>query len=105
LPTYQELLLDPRWQRKRLMIMLRDNFTCQRCFNDRETLCIHHFAYQPGLLPWEYDDEDLITWCIICHENEHCKLKYQDIAENLVSKPFTMERSLILDGLIIKYGI
>jgi hypothetical protein len=103
--NYTDLLNDPLWQRKRLEIFNRDNFTCQRCFNNRITLCVHHFAYQPGLKPWEYKNEDLITWCINCHENEHIKLKFQDVAENIVSKPFTMERSLLLDRLIIEYGI
>jgi hypothetical protein len=103
--SYQELLSDPKWQRRRLEIFLRDDFTCQRCGNDRLTLCVHHFSYTPGLLPWEYPDEDLITWCIDCHEKEHDKLNFLDIAEHIVSKPFTLQRSLLLDRLIIEYGI
>lgn len=28
---YSQKLLDPRWQRKRLEILQRDDFTCQVC--------------------------------------------------------------------------
>jgi len=103
--SYQELLTSPLWQRRRLEIFLRDDFTCQRCGNDRETLCVHHFSYTPGLLPWKYPDEDLITWCIDCHEKEHLILNFKDIVENIISRPFTLQRSLLLDRLIIEYDI
>ena len=102
---YQDLLQDPRWQRKRLYIFNRDDFTCQRCGDDRNTLCVHHLAYFPGRKPWEYEGEYLITWCVDCHENEHVKINFMDAAEKIICRTYTPERSLLLDRLIEEHGI
>lgn len=65
--SYLELLKDPRWQKKRLKIMERDNFTCQMCSDTHSTLTVHHKRYVWGRKPWEYTDKDLITFCEDCH--------------------------------------
>lgn len=68
--SYSQLLRDPRWQKKRLEIMQRDEFTCQACFNSQNTLNVHHCYYEKGLMPWDYPDESLVTLCEECHEYE-----------------------------------
>lgn len=68
--TYVDLLKDPRWQKKRLEIMQRDNFTCQHCGCQDKELQIHHLIYHKDYKPWEYDSEELITLCNRCHEVE-----------------------------------
>ena len=68
---YSELLKDPRWQRKRLEILDRDNFKCACCGDDKETLHVHHKWYQKGLKPWEYKGPCLVTLCESCHTMEH----------------------------------
>lgn len=68
--TYREKLLDPRWQRLRLEVMQRDDFTCSKCFADKETLNVHHRHYVPGHEPWEYSPDTLETLCVRCHESE-----------------------------------
>lgn len=68
--TYQELLQDPRWQKKRLLIFERDGWRCQCCESTDRTLHAHHKRYIHGNLPWEYDDKDLVTLCEFCHEVE-----------------------------------
>lgn len=40
--SYSEKLLDPRWQKKRLEILARDNWTCQRCGAVNCELHVHH---------------------------------------------------------------
>jgi len=65
--TYSEKLRDPRWQKKRLQILERDDFTCQACKTTEIELHIHHIEYSPGD-PWEIDDESLITLCKDCHQ-------------------------------------
>lgn len=65
---YLEALASPQWQKKRLEIMQRDNFTCQYCGCKDKTLHIHHKVYKNGKKPWEYDDKYLITLCDKCHE-------------------------------------
>jgi hypothetical protein len=68
--TYKEKLLDPRWQKKRLEILQRDNFTCQMCGDTKSTLQVHHKLYIKGNDPWEYPNLMLITLCGDCHEHE-----------------------------------
>lgn len=66
--TYVEKLKDPRWQKKRLEILSRDNFTCQSCYDKTATLHLHHLDYISGNEPWEYPDEYLLTLCEKCHK-------------------------------------
>lgn len=65
--TYSEKLRDPRWQRKRLEVLNRDDFTCQLCGAKETELHVHHEAYKKGANPWEYDNSWLITYCKYCH--------------------------------------
>jgi hypothetical protein len=65
--TYQEKLKDPRWQRKRLEILNRDDFTCKGCGSKDRTLHVHHFRYVKGCDPWDYGAADLVTLCDRCH--------------------------------------
>jgi hypothetical protein len=70
--TYSEKLRDPRWQKKRLGILTRDDWTCQRCGDKETTLVVHHRYYnQRRTDPWDYPDGALITWCENCHQEEH----------------------------------
>ena len=68
---YEELLKDPRWQRKRLEIMQRDNFTCQKCGCNDKPLNVHHLYYNKNKKPLEYDNSSLITLCEDCHRGKH----------------------------------
>ena len=76
--NYSELLKDPRWQKCRLKILERDNFTCQKCGDNETTLNIHHLKYKTGKMPWDYSDKTLITLCKHCH-NEISATEYRDI--------------------------
>lgn len=68
--TYSELLRSPLWQKKRLEVFERDNYTCQYCGSTTKELHVHHKTYKKGAKPWEYDNDSLITLCHDCHENE-----------------------------------
>ncbi len=65
--AYLALLRDPRWQKRRLEIMGRDDFTCMSCARADKTLNVHHRYYLRGHKPWEYDDDCLVTLCQDCH--------------------------------------
>ena len=71
--TYAELLRDPRWQKKRLEIMQRDNFSCVICSSKDKTLHVHHCFYKKGADPWDYPNDSLVTLCFDCHEEEGAK--------------------------------
>jgi hypothetical protein len=63
--TYAEKLKDPRWQRKRLEIMARDDFSCRFCGEKGNPLHVHHAKYSE--YPWETANDDLFTLCEDCH--------------------------------------
>jgi hypothetical protein len=69
--TYYEKLKDPRWQRKRLEVMNRDDFTCLSCGSKDKTLNVHHKTYRKGAEPWDYDNDNFATYCEDCHKEIH----------------------------------
>lgn len=68
---YKEQIKSPLWQKRRLEILSRDNFTCQICGCKDKTLHVHHLVYEKGKMIWEYPNHQLITLCEECHEYEH----------------------------------
>lgn len=86
--TYSEKLRDPRWQRKRLEIMKRDNFTCLDCKSTIKTLNVHHHRYRRDAQPWDYSPLELGTYCHECHEAREQELK------NLATAVFCMASKL-----------
>lgn len=85
--TYSEKLRDPRWQRKRLEIMERDEFKCRICGDDKTTLHIHHIRYLRGREPWEYREFYLVTLCEHCHAAEESEIKAQTTQRKRDPKP------------------
>ncbi len=67
--SYSDDLLDPRWQKRRLEILQRDDFTCHGCYDTESTLHVHHLYYVKGRRPWEYPDFALVTVCSDCHKS------------------------------------
>ena len=65
--SYSEKLKDPRWQKKRLEILERDNWTCRFCGCKDKSLHVHHLFYLPKREPWEYPRGFLIALCEDCH--------------------------------------
>jgi 5-methylcytosine-specific restriction endonuclease McrA len=68
--SYIEKLRDPKWQKKRLKILERDNFKCRFCGDKEKTLHVHHTWYSRQRNPWEYEDDSLLTLCCDCHQEE-----------------------------------
>lgn len=66
--TYKEKLLDPRWRRKRLEILARDEYTCTHCQQTNVELHVHHNRYSESRNPWDIENEWLQTLCKDCHE-------------------------------------
>lgn len=73
---YAAKFKDPRWQKKRLEILSRDNFTCQICFDNKSTLNVHHRWYAENAEPWDYSARALVTLCEQCHEEETIRLRF-----------------------------
>jgi len=87
---YSEKLKDPRWQRKRLEIFERDEWTCEICHDSTSTLIVHHRKYMANTEPWDYPDALLITLCENCHDTErNSRREFEDLLlDNLRSKFF-----------------
>lgn len=72
---YYEQLQKPEWKAKRKEVWKRDGYNCKQCGrngpNDKVAVCAHHIRYTKGKRPWECPLEDLITWCIECHNTFH----------------------------------
>ena len=78
--TYAEKLLDPRWQRRRLEILARAEFSCEHCQDDTSTLHVHHKHYRSRTDPWDYADHELVALCWRCHEDWHEVRSELDVA-------------------------
>jgi hypothetical protein len=94
---YQTKLRDPRWQRKRLEILERDEFTCGLCEDNGSELHVHHRQYHKGLDPWDYEDAELITLCRDCHE--YVRLSQFLISEMLSYKTYNLVFNTVLAHL------
>ena len=70
--NYEEQLKHPKWQKKRLEIMNRAGWKCEKCERDDETLHVHHISYDHGgPQPWNYHDSWLQCLCETCHTLSH----------------------------------
>lgn len=72
---YELLLLDRRWQRKRLEVFDGANWKCEKCgdFRDEIPLHAHHIEYLPGKEPWSYPPGKIVSVCEFCHQEAHGK--------------------------------
>lgn len=105
--SYSEKLKDPRWQKKRLEILNRDEWACCICGESENTLHVHHKSYVKGKDPWDYDDDNFETLCEFCHDHEHSKYKdYIELIETaLKTRGFHADDALELgETLLLKMG-
>lgn len=102
--TYSEKLKDPRWQKVRLRILDRDNFTCKACGDKDSTLHVHHLTYEKDREPWDYPDTNFITMCWECHQYETDNRYDQEKAflKNLKQTGFLCDDIRILEKFLIK---
>jgi hypothetical protein len=96
--SYADLLRDPRWQKRRLEIFERDQWTCQVCGATDRELQVHHLRYRKGRLPWDHPDEDLQTLCRPCHRNEGIELVKVDREGSEHNDPSVWFRAV--DGIL-----
>ena len=69
--SYAQDLKHPKWQKHRLKMLERDEYSCRVCGTKEITLHVHHTDYIKGRKPWEYPDEMLITLCEKHHKALH----------------------------------
>ena len=102
--SYYDLLKSPKWQKKRLEILQRDEFKCTFCESDDKQLHVHHIYYLKGKKPWEYDNDMYKTLCDECHdlhhrfiepvyENLNVKVRKQDLYYEVTALIMMLERN------------
>jgi hypothetical protein len=98
---YSQKLLDPRWQKKRLEVLQRDDWTCQGCGDKNETLHVHHRCYVPDKEPWDIEDRLLVTMCAACHEQEKGRMAtaIRNLTRLVKERFLSTEVDSIVEGL------
>lgn len=97
--SYKKLLKDPRWQKKRLKVLERAGWACERCGDTRTELHVHHTFYD-GSNPWEYPESSLSCLCKPCHDREHeeenQKFKYEkkESVEKCIAKDKSIKKKI-----------
>ena len=102
---YIEKFKDPRWQKKRLQILERDNWVCQSCGDDISMLIVHHLSYDDEAEgPWDYPDLLLITLCQECHFSAHKNIFYlpEAFKDIIITGIMTIEEAKNLVSVKIK---
>ena len=94
--NYKDQLEHPKWQKKRLHILDRDDWQCQCCFDRDLMLTVHHKVYDKSLMAWEYPDKDYITLSKLCHDDLH-------LLQNKYMKDGDFVKDIIVDSLSINY--
>lgn len=102
---YSEKLKDPRWQRLRLIIFQRDNYTCRFCGDTIQQQHVHHTQYIKHLEPWEYPERYLITLCCVCHkkETDHRWQADKELSTALSQIGFSFSDIALLTEALIEY--
>ena len=68
---YADKLRDPRWQKVRLQVFERDDWTCQACGSNEAPLAVHHLYYVAEREPWDLPLTAFVTLCEVCHSYEY----------------------------------
>lgn len=73
---YHQQLEHPLWEKKRNIILKRDQYQCRLC-GSKHNLQVHHIKYSSDKKAWEYPNLDLITLCEECHKKVHADPKHE----------------------------
>ena len=77
-PFYQ----TQAWKRKRHTILIRDNFLCQYC-KRRPAKMVHHIKCVKDFPELALVDENLVSLCYSCHEEQHPERHKQAAAQKV----------------------
>jgi hypothetical protein len=73
--TYADKLRDPKWQKKRLEMLEKAGWKCERCGTNESELHVHHKGYVKDREPWDYKDWVYVVVCDQCHKIEHERMQ------------------------------
>jgi len=99
---YYDLLLHPKWKKKRRKILKRDGYKCTVCGSVKNLMIHHTFYYDVDTPPWQYPDESLLTVCYGCHKEYHesheltIKSRNNPTKRNKTNKPPRKKKSKLV---------
>lgn len=101
--SYAEQLRHPFWQRKRLQVLERDGWSCTTCGARETTLHVHHKRYIKGRQVWEYELDDLVSFCENCHASDHSA---RELLDEMLSRSTTLQTPAWIAGVVggLLYG-
>lgn len=81
---------DKAWINKRLIILERDHFECQKCKHVKHKLTrantVHHIVHlrdNPDLM---LDDDNLQSLCEACHNEEHPEKRFKNKRKKFINE-------------------
>lgn len=81
--TYEEQLLDPRWEEKKQEVFeYYGAKCCYKCMSTKR-IEVHHKLYYKGRMAWEYDVWELLPLCHDCHSYVHDKIPFTQPYESI----------------------
>jgi hypothetical protein len=103
--SYSDLLRDPRWQRLRLEVFQRDDFSCQICGDKETSLQVHHHFYLKGRNPWDYGHDQLTTLCEPCHEKTSERMLELRVGLSLLKPKHVLRMIGYIKALLVEDGM
>lgn len=73
--AYKVLLKSDDWTKFSDHVKGLFGNVCQACRLHSPVTNVHHHAYEPGRLPWEYDLSEVTVLCPGCHRQMHKHLQ------------------------------
>lgn len=95
--TYSQKLKSDQWIEFARRMKENANYSCQVCRRGKVILQVHHWFYEYGREPWEYDQEEVIVLCEGCHKEYHALLN--DFRRYVFSK-MTPQAFRVLNGAL-----
>lgn len=98
-PIYKGISVEDQRQRKideynkwRINVYERDNYTCQRCFNYGGKLNAHHILFWKDFPIFRFDIDNGITLCKDCHKYIH-KIKSKSYLKRQLNEKININNS------------
>lgn len=66
--------MSTRWIKKKAQILKRDGYQCRECRRygrKREAEIVHHIKHVDEYPELAYDDNNLVSLCMACHNKAH----------------------------------
>ena len=81
--NYDIFYSSSKWQKKRKLILMRDAYMCINCKRYgifKDALIVHHIEPLNDDLSNAYNNDNLISLCLSCHNKMHNRNNLQELS-------------------------